>query len=139
MRFVLDASMALTWSFRDEIDPPAEALFARLAEAELVVPAHWFAEVANGRLVGERRGRATFSETDRFLSWIVKQSLLVEDVGGPAQFQTVLPFARRHELTVYDAAYLEIAKRLELPLASRDGRLNAAAASVGLELLVSAE
>jgi predicted nucleic acid-binding protein len=133
--FVLDASLALAWHFPDEASSRANAIASLSDVATIVLPSHWFAEIANGMLVGERRRRTTSEERVRFIDRI---KLLDVDVDGPdpnRMFDVILPLARAHGLTIYDTLYLELAERRGLPLASLDDELNAAARRVGIELV----
>ena len=134
MVFVVDASIALSWHFVDERTPAVMALLERTVEEAVVVPAHWLAEVANGALAGERRGRATVAQTRGLVERIGTMIVESDSLSGEEIFERILPLARAHRLTVYDAIYLELAERRGLPLATRDSDLAAAAQSVGVEL-----
>jgi predicted nucleic acid-binding protein len=127
MRFVIDASTALSWCFPDE----GAALPAD--EAVAVVPALWLLEVANGLLVGERRGRITRAQSTRLAECLLSVLEVQVDDAGDA-FKGILPLAREYDLSVYDAAYLELAIRLGLPLATGDGKLAAAAERCGVDI-----
>ncbi|MEO0500921.1 MAG: type II toxin-antitoxin system VapC family toxin [Pseudomonadota bacterium] len=139
MTFVLDASVTLAWFFDDERQDIADELFARLDNEEAVVPRHWFAEVANGMLMGERRGRSSLAFTSIFIPQLHELSIVIDTIEAWSQFSIVLPLARAHTLTVYDAAYLELAERRGLPLATLDNRLAAAGRTVGVEILGAPE
>ena len=132
--FVLDASMALAWHFPDEHSSRTRAVGALSDEHEVVVPAHWHAEVANGMLVGERRRRSTLEEQHRFVERINDLDLQVDVIGPDHMLGTILPLARAHGLTIYDTLYLELAERRG-PLASLDTDLNDAARRVGVALV----
>lgn len=136
--FVLDASMALAWHFPDEASPRANAVAALSDAATIVLPSHWFAEIANGMLVGERRRRTTSEERIRFVGRIGLLDLKIDGPDPARMFDVILPLARAHGLTVYDTLYLELAERRGLPLASLDEELNAAARRVGIELVEEA-
>lgn len=135
---VLDASMALAWYFRDEFSARALAVSTLADVNRFVVPAHWFAEVANGMLVGERKKRATASDAVQFGGRLALLDLDVDAIEPAETFDRVLPLARAHNLTIYDTLYLELAGRRGLPLASLDADLNAAARKVGIELVEEA-
>lgn len=133
-RLVLDGSVALAWCFSDEASPYADAVAKRFPTLEAVVPGIWHLEVANALLMGERRKRSTRADT---ASWTAFLSALPIGVDGetPARaWDDVLDLARAQGLTAYDAAYLELAMRLGLPLASLDDRLKNAAVAVGVPL-----
>jgi predicted nucleic acid-binding protein len=128
MRFVVDASTALSWCFPDEVTVlPTD-------EAVAVVPALWLLEVANGLLVGERRGRITRAQAVR-LSECLLAALEVQVDDASDAFKDVLPLAREYGLSAYDAIYLELAIRWGLPLATVDGKLAASAGRSGVDLL----
>lgn len=135
MAFVLDASVTLGWCFRDEENAYAHRVLRRLPDDSAVVPAIWLLEVANGLLLAERRGRLSIADVAQVHDALVGlpidwQDLTLEQVLGP-----VLDLARAHRLSAYDAAYLELAMREGLPLATQDEALRAAAESVGVPLL----
>ena len=136
--FVLDASMALSWLFQDETSSRSRAIEDLSDEHQLVVPAHWFAEVANGMLNGERRRRTTADEARRFVERIGTLDIEIDTLEPGEMFTRILPLARAHKLTIYDTPYLELAERRGLPLASFDDDLNAAARSVGVALVEEA-
>lgn len=134
MAFVLDASMMLNWYFQDECRP-ADTLVRRVASEDVVVPAHWQAEVANGILIGERRGRSVPSHMPRIFDLLKVMRVTVDEEGGFHALDRILPLARAHRLTIYDAIYLELAERSGLALATLDRALAVAARSVGIEAL----
>lgn len=134
MALVLDASVMLRWYFDDEEEVSVE-LLRSLSDEGVVVPSHWRAELANGILVGERRGRAPMSQVSRLLGLIDTIDLEVDREGAEDALERILPLARAHRLTVYDALYLELAERRGLPLATFDGPLSDAASQVGLPVL----
>lgn len=135
MAFVLDASIALCWAFDEEVHPRADLAMVRLSEDEAVVPSLLWFEVRNTLIVNERRGRLAVEDSHRFL-WRLSQLPLRVDrepvEGG------VLGLARKHKLTVYDAAYLELAQRESLQLATLDSDLIRAARAEGVPLLEEA-
>lgn len=133
--FVLDASMAMAWHFADEKTTRTLAVEDRTDTATLLVPRHWYAEVANAVWVGERRKRANLADATRFFERLTKLVIVVDEMSAERMWTHVLPLARAHGLTVYDTLYLELAERHGLALASLDGPLNVAARAVGIELV----
>jgi predicted nucleic acid-binding protein len=134
-RFVLDASVALSWLFRDEETPASMAIHAMTDDHRVVVPPHWFAEMANGIRQGERRERCASGDAPAFLSLL---GLLDYELSGLApfdQFAVLLPLAREHDLTVYDAAYLHCAISRGLPLATFDQQLATAARACNVTII----
>jgi predicted nucleic acid-binding protein len=128
---VLDASVAVNALFPDEHNPRVDAIVGRVQAEEGLVPAHWWFEVRNALLIAERRGRASSDQTARSLSLLrelpISVALLPDE-------NAVLALARRHRLTFYDAAYLELAKREGFTLATFDDDLIAAAKTEGVTL-----
>src|SRR5262245_60183653 len=118
--FVLDGSVAMAWCFHDEADPYADAIAQRFPQVEAVVPALWHLEVANALLMGERRKRSTEADTANWLAFLNSLSITVDDETTARAWSDVLRLARTHNLTTYDAAYLELALRRGLPLATLD-------------------
>jgi predicted nucleic acid-binding protein len=136
-RFVLDASTVLTWCFPDEKAQKAEEVSERIASGErAVVPAFWRHEVLNALLVGERRNRLSLDLTQAFIVDLNRLPVDIDD--GATQeivFNTTQALCRKHGLTAYDAAYLEIAKRGAYPLATVDEDLRRAADTEGVQVL----
>jgi predicted nucleic acid-binding protein len=131
MAFVLDASVAVSWFFPDE--EQAEASEARRRASEgMLVPLHWWFEVRNGLLFGERRGRISEELT---LVALDRLSRLPINAAPRPQEANVFALARRHGLTFYDAAYLELAKRERIPLATLDDGLADAARAEQVALI----
>ena len=133
--FVLDASIALAWCFADEATPATDALLDRLADEEAAAPALWRLEVANALAMAERRGRLSVVGLTRSVSLLQRLAVSIDSEGAERAFRELLDLARAERLTVYDAAYLELALRLGLPLASKDAKLRKVGAGLGLALL----
>lgn len=133
MPFVLDASVALAWCFEDEATSQTEAVLDRLAEDSAVAPSLWELEVVNVLLLAERRGRLTESQAARFVALL--SQLPIHISSAHADMGAVLAAGRHHGLTAYDAAYLVLAEREGIALATMDGRLRAAAQAAGVPLL----
>ncbi|HUY92189.1 MAG TPA: type II toxin-antitoxin system VapC family toxin [Pirellulales bacterium] len=130
--FVLDCSLSVAWFFEDETDAYAQAVEDSLPAAAAIVPALWPLEVANALLMGERRKRATEAKATTFLGLLKALPIALDDETAGRAWQESIHLARTHRLSVYDAAYLELALRRGLPLATLDDRLKAAAAAVGV-------
>jgi predicted nucleic acid-binding protein len=130
--FVLDGSITLAWYFKDEANAYAEAVEDALAATAAVVPSIWPLEVANVLLMGERRKRSTEAQATKWLGYIQALPITVDDQTTARAWAEILHLARAHNLSAYDAAYLELAVRRGLPLATLDETLKAAAASVGV-------
>ena len=131
-RFVLDCSMTMAWCFEDEVNRRAELVLDSLVFNEAIVPAIWPLEVANVLLVGERRKRVNGQKVEAFLATLRCCPITVDNETSKNAFGAILDLARTHGLTVYDAAYLELAIRSDCPLASLDARLNEVATKLGI-------
>ena len=121
--FALDASTVLAWAL-EEADSRASLARETAENGQAVVPRLWWFEVRNGLLVNERRGRISKLLTERFLRDLSEFEISFDDAPDEA---SVMALARRHRLTVYDAAYLELAQREGLELATLDRALANAA------------
>ena len=134
MPFVLDASIAACWAFDDEDHPVAALALERVRTDEAHVPSLWWFEVRNTLIVNERRGRLTESDTAAFLRGLVRLPVTLDR--SPKE-GVVLALARHRGHTVYDAAYLELARREGAPLATLDAALATAARAELVPLLGS--
>jgi predicted nucleic acid-binding protein len=132
--FVLDGSVTMVWGFEDEADDYADAILDRMPNLQAYVPSLWSLEVANVLLVGERRRRTTPADTSRFLAILGTFPITVDEETVTQAWADTLHLARAHDLSAYDAAYLELAIRRGLPLATLDAKLKAAANAVGVPL-----
>jgi len=132
--FVLDASVVLSWHLDDEPNSYADTILARLASEPAVAPNIWPLEVANGLLIAERRGRLTTAGTSRVYQDLSDLPIAVQHVPLESAQTSVLALARDQRLSAYDAAYLELAMREGLPLATLDDGLRAAGGRVGVPL-----
>jgi predicted nucleic acid-binding protein len=119
--FFADASVTLPWCFQDEATAWTERLLDRLLGGDrIVVPAHWPTEISNGLLMGLRRKRIQLGRPELFWDALAILPIDVEAPLTPSQAKEVLALCQQHGLTVYDGAYLELAKPKGLPLATRD-------------------
>ncbi|HEU5479960.1 MAG TPA: type II toxin-antitoxin system VapC family toxin [Candidatus Tumulicola sp.] len=132
MAVVLDASATLAWLFDDERDDGAIAMAEAILRDGAIVPALWRLELRNALLAAERRGRLTAKEVAEILADVRTLPIEAAQALSRSSSESELELARTHRLSVYDAAHLELAVRLGVPLMSRDASLNAAAADLGL-------
>jgi predicted nucleic acid-binding protein len=132
MPFVVDTSVAVCWFMPDERHPIADAAFRRIIDDPAVTPVLWWYELRNVLIVNERRGRLDSAKTVRVLRLL--QGLPVA-MDADVEEETLMQLARRHRLTVYDAAYLELALRKTYPLATLDAALSIAARAEGVPLI----
>jgi predicted nucleic acid-binding protein len=134
--FVLDGSLALAWYFKDEADSYADAVAARFPAARAHVPLIWPLEVANALLMGERRQWSKEAQATKWLGYLGSLPIAVDDETNDRAWGELLSLGRAHRLSAYDAAYLELALRRGLPLATLDDRLKAAASAAGVPAFV---
>ena len=132
--FIIDCSITMAWCFADEATPAASKIQDRLEEAVLV-PAHWRLEVSTVIAMAEKRKRITAAKSSEFLALLGPLDIEVDHEGSERTFAHVLPLAREHGLTTYDAAYLELALRQRLPLATLDNDLRGAARKLDVAAL----
>lgn len=133
--FVADASVAIAWVHPAQATPETEAMLDRLAAGDsLVVPALWPLEVANALTVLRRRKKLTPDESRTAIEIIRELPLVIDHEAAAVAFTRLVDLASEHELTVYDATYIELAIRRRLPLASTDARMKEAAVRSGVNL-----
>lgn len=127
--------MAVAWVHPDEASRKTEAMLDATAEGVSVeVPALWLHEVANVLTILSRRRKIRDDELHAALALVGELPLTVDHDASTVAFTTLVDLARKHDLTVYDAAYLELAARRRLPLASKDARMRSAARRHGVDL-----
>ncbi len=135
MSLVLDASATLAWLLPEELTDAITATFDLIADDCAWVPSLWPIEVANSLTVNLRRGRITPLRRSESLVDLQLLPILYDPETGDHVWGRTLELADRHQLTVYDATYLELALRLQLPLATLDDDLRKAAQEEGVPLL----
>ena len=135
MSLVLDPSLASSWYFEDERTPATDALLDRVADQGATVPGLWRLEVANGLRTAIRRKRIDKAFRDRAIAQLARLPITIDPDTDHYAWTTTLELADRFGLTSYDAAYLELAHRRTLPLATLDEPLRAAASALGVLLL----
>jgi len=134
-RLVLDCSIAAAWFFEDETSALAEHVLGSLATHEAVVPSIWPLEMANVLVLAERARRTTPAKSEQFLARLTDMPIALDHRDADHAFSGVLALARLYGLTSYDAAYLELALRDDLPLATLDVPLRKAASKAGVSLV----
>jgi len=127
-RFVADASVAIAWVHPGQATASTQSMLEAIAEgAVFEVPSLWLLEVANVLLVLRRRGRVTERERRLAAEHVLMLPHVVDGDGTSLAFTRLSELAAKYRLSVYDAAYLELAMRRDLPLATKDGPLSNAA------------
>lgn len=135
MSLVLDSSAALAWIYADETTETVQRIFEAVAEDGALVPALWRLEVANSLTVAVRRGRIGVEFRNAALADLALLDIATDPHTDAHGWTTTLHLADRFRLTLYDAAYLELAHRRSLPLATLDEELRAAGRDLGVPLL----
>ena len=135
MSLVIDSSITLAWFFEDERSAGADAVLRQVAESGAVAPALWKLEVANGLQMAVRRKRIDEAFRDASIADLRALGVVIDAQTDQQAWSTTLQLADRWRLTLYDAAYLELAQRLSLPLATLDKELRAAGTALGLSVL----
>ncbi len=136
MNFVLDCSVTMTWLFEHEATKDTDELLGKLSGPEkAIVTQHWVLEVGNVLLGAERSKKKTSADTTLFLNLLSKLAIESDVHTGHHATTTTLALGRRHHLSSYDAAYLELAMRLGLPLATLDRSLRKSAQAEGIPVL----
>lgn len=134
MNFVLDASLALAWCFADEGGDYTVVVLESLRSSEAATASLWPLEVVNALITAERRGRLDAADVRRATTLLLSLPIVVDPVAHRRAFEATHALATKHGLTSYDAAYLELAVRLAVPIATLDLPLRAAASDEGVPL-----
>jgi predicted nucleic acid-binding protein len=132
--FVLDCSIAMAWCFEDEASPETDALLAETRDAGAIAPALWRWETANVLMLAARKGRIAPDAVAERLCLLGALPIETDFEGAGRAWNDTLKLAEAAELTIYDAAYLELALRRRAGLATKDNDLRAAAAQAGLRV-----
>lgn len=135
MSLVLDASMAIAWLFEDETSDTARQVLQRVGTDGAVVPSLWRLEVANVLRNAARRGRCDGAYVDQSLARLERLPVAIDEETDARAWGATLELARAEDLTLYDAAYLELAERRGWPLATCDAALIKAAGRRGVEIV----
>ena len=138
MSLVLDSSAALAWIYADETTEAVRQVFEMIAENGALVPSLWRLEVANSLTVAVRRGRIGAEFRNAALADLALLDIATDAHTDAHSWTTTLHLADRFRLTLYDAAYLELAHRRSLPLASLDNELRDAGRALDVPLLGAA-
>ena len=133
MTFVLDCSITLAWVFPDEGSEEAGRLLDSLADGRAYVPSLWPIEIASALLSAARRDRMTADEWPAILAHLTSLPIEIDPVSADRVWGPATDLASKFGLSVYDAMYLELALRTQLPLSSLDRKLMSAAKSVGVD------
>lgn len=133
--FVLDCSIAVSWCFEDEASEVCDALLERVRDEGALVPSLWHLELGNVMIQAERRGRVMSADVTTRLELIGDLPIVTDGETPLRVLHEILALARAENLTTYDAAYLELAIRRGLPLATNDKRLRSAGKNTGVQII----
>ena len=125
--FVIDNSVVMAWCFEDETSQYADTVLDKLEVSTAIVPSIWPLEVGNVLLVAERKKRLSESDSARFIALLTELPITIEQEPPGRMLKEILALAREHQLSSYDASYLDLAMRKGLPIATLDNGLVAAA------------
>ena len=134
MSFIIDNSVALAWCFEDEHTRPIMDLLDRVAESGAVAPSLWPLEALNGLLMAERRKRLDAKRRQRLAGFLRALPVTLDTETADQAWTATARLAERYRLTLYDAAYLELAQRRKLPLATLDKDLIRTGKTLGMTL-----
>lgn len=133
--FVVDDSVVMSWCFQDQANDYSDSILGRLVDATAYVPSIWPLEVASVLLAAERRGYITEADSVRFINLLSQLPIAVQQEGPGKGMKDLLALARAHDLSSYDASYLDLAMKEGLPLSTLDKKLRRAAKAVKLQIL----
>jgi predicted nucleic acid-binding protein len=132
---VVDCSATVAWFMPDEASAESETVRTRVTEEGAIVPSLWPIEVGNTFLLAVRYGRISAEQRTRALQALEALPISFDDETLTRAWQETSTLAERFRLTLYDACYLELAQRRNIPLATLDRELRTAATALGLTLL----
>ena len=130
--FVLDCSVTMAWCFEDEGNEKTMEVLQALKSSKAIVPSLWPLEVSNVLLIAGRKKRVTELQTARLIDALASLPIVVDQTTAAKAMHSIFLLAKKTDLTVYDAAYLELAIREEIPLATLDAQLIKACKKMGV-------
>lgn len=131
--FVLDCSLTMTWLFEDESNEASDDVLHRLKNSVAVVPTIWPLEVANVLLMAQKHQRISPTKASGFVDALSALPIIVDETTSRRAMHSIYVLAESMRITIYDAAYLELAIREKIPLLSQDQDLIKAAKKSGLK------
>ncbi len=135
MSFILDSSITLSWCFSDEATPLTNSLLTKVEKDKAYVPNLWPLEVSNVLVMAERKKRINYAQIIEFIALLNDLNIEIDHHTSNIAFHEILSLAHSERLTTYDAAYLELAMRMGLPLATKDKQLQDIASRSGVVIL----
>lgn len=136
-RFVLDCSVTMGWCFEDEKSVEGDYILDLLMQEDnqALVPSLWRLEVVNVLSVAEKQKRLSTAQSLLFLDFLLELPIIIDE--APQDFKDILTLSRTYNLSSYDATYLDLAARTQIPLATLDKKLEAAAQAASVPLMSS--
>lgn len=134
MSMVLDCSVTMAWFLEDETSPQTEKLLIQISKSGAIVPALWYPEVGNALIVAKKRNRISPEFVTKAIKVLSDLDLTIDHEGTSYAWGVTLRLAEKFGLSLYDAVYLELARRLDIPLATLDQKLQNAGQALGLEV-----
>jgi len=134
IKFVLDCSVTMSWCFEDEVTEYSEKILEALKNVEVYVPELWSLEISNVLLIAERKKRLSEADSAHFIELIHALPIQIDKETSSRALASIISIGREFGLTSYDAAYLELAMRKGIPLATFDKNLNHACKKSGVEI-----
>ena len=134
MRFVLDCSLTMSWCFDDEKTEKGDQILESLTEdTSIIVPTLWQLEVTNVLTLAERRGRITTGQTLVIMDFLSDLPIMIDE--NTYDFKEIYILAKTYNLTSYDAAYLDLALKNQVPLGTLYTKLIEACRQAGMKVL----
>lgn len=135
MSLVIDSSSTLSWIYADEINPQSRRILEAVISSGAWVPGIWTLEIGNSLQTAMTRGRIDRNFRDAALEDLKLMDIKIDDETSKHAWSATLQLSEKFKLTVYDACYLELAQRKNLPLASFDKELRSAGKALGLTIM----
>ena len=135
MPFVLDSSAALAWVLPDERSAAIDPIADRLQNDTAVVPAVWPFEILNALLMATRRARISSEDLQGLLANLAVLPIEIEQIEMATMLDAVSRIAALHGITSYDAAYVELAQRRNVAIATLDNKLRGVCAAEGVSVI----
>ena len=134
--FVIDTSVVMTWCFKDEVNQYADSVLDSLEHFTAIAPSIWSLEVGNVLLVAERKNRLSEADGIRFIALLYQLPISVDQEPPERMIKEIFALAREHNLSTYDASYLDLAMKKGIPIATLDNRLITAAKRSNVSIML---
>lgn len=132
--FVLDCSVTMSWCLQDETSHYGEKVLDLLTHQQAIVPSLWHLEVMNVLMMAQKRKRISQKNTMIVLNTLSQLNIQTDKISININNTEFVDFSNQHQLTSYDASYLYLAKREQIPLATLDKKMQISADNLSLYL-----